>query len=284
MLSNNAVVYSVFLREGLQTQAYLQLLYSVKTLRQHSQMPIKVFIAPRDALVNCSPHLDVRANTNLEVSYFDNEVASQYPSYLALGYAQLLDHRWLSALRAFELFPFGRVLYLDGDTIFHQPVELLFELYKDETCLWARKDVTSHISIPLGINQGMNDGQFIISRSIYEKLHLNFYETLQGEIKVLLTRAAPLFDEHTHHHLHWLAVQYTVLKMLNDRGVLLAEFNKQDVMLSTEPTFSHQAQGCVPKHILHHYFSGNLNRYLPREYWSNQSLNTQNYCTCGTSI
>lgn len=287
MTEVNIIVYSIFLREGLQTQAYLELLYSLKTLRERSLMPVKVFISPANALLNCPLELEIRTIVNVEVLFFDNSVEPSYPTYVSEGFAQLLDHRWRNALRAFELFPVDRILYLDSDTIFHRPIEQLFECYSERSCLWARLDVTPDISQPIGLEYGMNDGQFILSREVKDKLAPGFYERQRQEITTLLTRAKPLLSPEKHRHLHWLSAQYSVLKLLTELNVQVKEFSKSHVMISTEPTYAHRTVGCQPEHILHHYFSGNLQRYLPFEYWAEynkQKYKRLGFCSCGHQL
>lgn len=289
------IVYSLYLREGFQTQAWLELLYSLKTLRQVSTLPVIVYIASGE-IDNEKVNEELSKFTAVEIRYFINDVRSKYGStYISEGFGQLLDHRWKNALDVFDIennpareAP-ARILYLDADTIFHSDPRELFKRYTDPNVLYARLDLTPDISQPIGLEYGMNDGQFILSREVAEKLLPNFYENQQEEIYQLLTRTKTILSAEKHRHLHWLSVQYTVLKMLQDRGVPVKEFDKRYVKLSTEPSHIHQPQGCTPRFILHHYFSGNLHRYLPKEYWNEhnkQKYTAVNltYCSCGAIL
>lgn len=284
----NAIVYSIYLigDDPNVNQAYYQMLYSIDTLRKYSQIPVKIFVTPQDVLDKVER--DVREISNVEVIYFDNDVKTMYPSYVDWGFARLLDHRWKNVLKTFELFPaIQRVLFLDGDTIFHGPAETLFMKYASPHAFYVRKDVTPHISEKIGLNFGMNDGQFIISRSIANKLAPGFYLRQQEMIKSLLTNSEKLLDAQTHRHLHWLSVQYTTYQRLMELKIPINDFAKSDVMLSNEPTHTHSAN-CRPTHLLHHYFSGNMHLYLPKEYWTvdraptlTAQMRGKRLCSCG---
>lgn len=286
----NAVIYSNYCigDDPNENQAYLEILYSIKTLRRHSKLPVKVYLTPAGIMDRIKPELDVRQFADVEVVYFNNDVQTLYPTYVQWGFAQLLDHRWRNALDSLQRFNFDRILFLDGDTIIHGPLESLFRLYPDVNKLWTRTDVTPHISQPLGLQHGMNDGQFILSREVANKLRPNFYQKMQQMIAKLLKRAETILNPELHRHLHWLSVQYCVYQMCDELKIEVGDFSKLHVLLSTEPSYLHREKNCKPSHLLHHYFSGNMHRYLPKEYWSTAKkksneklLNGLSLCSCG---
>ena len=282
-----AAVYSFHCLSNVleHNRVFMQALYSITTLRKHSPLPIKVFVSPRSIVKSISDRLAVF--NDVEVIYFDNSTQNLDVNYQEGGFAQLLDHRWKNALRTFELFDVDKILYLDADTIFHGDPIALFLKYDNPNTLWARYDVTPHISKKLGIDYGMNDGQFIISREIYQLISPNFYPRQQEMIRDLLASAKSMLTYDEHKLLHWLSVQYVVYKMLLDKRIPVGDMKREDVSLSTEPIFSHKA-GCRPSCVLHHYFSGNMHLYVPREFWPKNEakslevrLEDKTPCVCG---
>lgn len=248
-------------------QHYHQILYSIATVRRFSDMPIKVFICPRGAIQRASMRAD-RMFKGVEVVEFDNDLDALYPTYVREGYAEKLDHRWINVMRAFELWDFDRVLFLDGDTFFSRSPHELFDYYKNPQCLWARLDVTSDLMKRIGLPDGINDGQFILSRVIYDQVKGDFRARHRENVYNLLRRSENLLDPANHKHLHWLSSQYAALQTLEEYAIHTGYFNKEDVSLSTEPTFKHGHGDCAITSVIHHYFFGNTPRYLPRFYWS----------------
>lgn len=248
-------------------QHYHQILYSIATIRKFCDIPVKLFMCPRGAIQDATMRADLMFD-NVEVVEFDNDIDALYPTYVEQGYAEKLDHRWINVMRSFELWDFDCVLFLDGDTFFSRSPHELFNHYSNRLCLWARLDVTSDIMKAIGIPDGINDGQFLLSREIYNKVKDGFRQRHKENVFSLLTDAETKLTPHDHRHLHWLSSQYAALKTLDEFGVYVGYFDPQHVTLSTEPAHRHGQGDCTINSIVHHYFFGNTPRYLPRFYWS----------------
>jgi hypothetical protein len=269
-------------------QHYHQILYSIETIRKFSDIPVKIFMSPRGAIGKATMKAD-QMFSNVQVIEFDNDIDALYPTYIFQGYAEKLDHRWINVMKSFELWDFDRVLFLDGDTFFNRSPDELFNKYTNTKCLWARLDVTSGLMKQIGIPDGINDGQFILSRDIFNKVNPNFRERHRQNVFNLLSSTESKLDALGHKHLHWLSSQYAALTTLAEFGVYVGYFSTADVTLSTEPCWKHGNGDCTMTSIMHHYFFGNTPRYLPRRYWSKERysefdnvLQNQTLCTqCG---
>lgn len=237
---------------------YKELVYSIKTLRDYNKsIPVKVFVSPKGKVDLDSLDID---KTNLEFVEFDNDYGcGWYESWLQKGYAEWLFHRWKNAFISLENFGFDNILYLDTDTIFHGDPEILFSKYGNSRYIYGKPDNSSYIMDQLNMKDGMNDGQFILNKSIAEHKD-KFLAFIKEYTNSTLSKYETLLDAKTFHELHWLMVQYSAYNYFNPRD-LLRYFDELEVMVSSQPEFMDTG-----KLILHHYYTGNINKYLPSQY------------------
>lgn len=266
---NRSLVYSLFSFWPLDdNQHYHQLLYSLETARRYGRdLPIKVFLSPIRALKNTRLNISTLF-PDVQVIGFDNSInPGLYRSYSRMEYAGYLEHRWQNVMQTFTLFGFDRILYLDCDTYFKRDPKLLFDKYTDAACVWARKDVVPEISIPLGLDLGMNDGQFLLSRQIFDKLRHGFAKEHTALVNHIVETGKRVLDGKRRKHLNWLVAQYAVYKQLNAHGIAVREFSREDVAISNEPVSQHSRRRCNPRFIMHHYFMDGSPFYLPEANW-----------------
>jgi len=258
MSEQRSVVYSLHLRGSdlPEELCFQQLCYSLETLRSKNKR-LKVYVFASSAKPVDLSMLDLY---DVEVARFDNKPGVGYPSsFVKDGFYEFLDHRWKHALKVAALG--GCVLFVDSDTVFKQDPELLFDKYSDRSVLWAREDTTTHILHDLALlENGMNDGQFLLSSEVAAKLGPGFDVEHKATVNELLALGEVVLTPADYTHLNWLVVQYAVKLMLERRGLELQSFSVDDVALATE-VFYH------PNGVLHHYFSGNSYRFLPQRFW-----------------
>jgi hypothetical protein len=241
-----------------QTRVFKQLKYSIDTLRKYNEdILVKVFVSPPQTAIL----QDISFNTkNLEFVPFNNLYGNDWPKkWLDDGYAEFLFHRWKNAFESIEKFDFDNILYLDTDTIFYNNPNLLFEKYGNQDIVYGREDNSNHIMDQINMVNGLNDGQFILNKSLVH--HKNeFLSFMNSYINNMLEKYKNILNEKDFHDLHWIIVQYSAYEYFSKINKI-KYFSNTDVMLSTEPDFLD-----ISNLILHHYYSGNTDRYVPSEY------------------
>jgi hypothetical protein len=258
----DVIVYSFYLRNesAINNRCYKQLRYSLKTLRDYNKdIPVKVFIGPYEAdLVG----EDITKFPNVEIIHFNNNYPeSLYRPWIKEGYAEFLYHRWQNAFYVLKFNNAKNVLYLDTDTVFHKDPQKLFDLYGNTLSLWGREDNTLHLMEALGMENGLNDGQFILSKEFipYEKDFMEFTNTY---ITKTLTWAKKNLLEKDYFQLFWLMVQYAAFEFCKEHNIPVNYFPHNQVMLHIEPDYND-----TKDLILHHYYAGNTTKYVPKEFF-----------------
>lgn len=254
---NNAVVYSFHVRESViaYNLCYKELLYSLHTLRKfNTSIPVYVYISMPAGTDS------VYLGENVNVVMFENLDEPGWPdTWTNLGYQQFLRHRWENAIKCIEDYNLDNVLYLDTDTVFHDDVNKLFEKYGNTNHLWAKPDNSDEIMCKVEVWPGMNDGQFLMSKSVSNRQildHIKFY------VRHTLEYNKERLSKEEHLLLHWLAVQYGAFDYFKSIGNPVLHFDEKEVMLHIEPTYKDTSQL-----ILQHYYSGNFAQVVPKEFW-----------------
>jgi hypothetical protein len=253
----NAVIYSFHVREQnlYENKSYKQLKYSLHTLRKFNEsIQAYVYISPKS-------HADgVDLGKNVTVVPFDNFDEDGWPaSWTDLGYQQFLRHRWENAIGCMEDNLLDNALYLDTDTIFYDDVNRLFDKYGNTRSLWAKPDNSENIMSKVEVWPGMNDGQFLMSNQVSDSQilkHIKFY------VNHTLEHNKNKLSKEEHFSLHWLAVQYAVFDYFKNINNPVLHFDESEVMLHIEPTYKDTSSL-----VLQHYYSGNFEKFVPKEFW-----------------
>jgi hypothetical protein len=254
---SNAIVYSFHVREKhiSQNRSYKQLRYSLHTLRKFNKsIQAYVYISPKQSALN------VELGENVTVVPFDNFNEPGWPeSWTNFGYQEFLRHRWENAIKSIKDYGLSNILYLDTDTIFYDDAEKLFSKYGNTDQLWAKPDNSENIMSKVEVWPGMNDGQFLLSDKTAKPeilQHIKFY------VNHTLSHNKKRLSEEEHRSLHWLAVQYAVFDYFKNINNPVAHFDESEVMLHIEPTYRDTS-----RLVLQHYYSGNFERFVPKEFW-----------------
>lgn len=257
----NGIVYSFYVREDrlIDNFCYKQLLYSLTTLRKYNKdIPVKVCIAPSNIDKENNKLLDFE---NLEIIQFDSNYPNTlYKSWIDLGYAEFLYHRWQNAFATLRHFSFDNILYLDTDTIFYKDPEILFKKYGNSNYVWAREDNSGVAMKGLGLVNAMNDGQFILSKNLLEH-EKQFTSHSINYINRTLTNSKEIFDEKEYRNIHWLMVQYAAFDYFKSIQRPVQYFDSFEVMLHVEPEYKETSNL-----VLQHYFNGNTTKFVPKEF------------------
>jgi hypothetical protein len=124
--------------------------------------------------------------------------------------------------------------------------------------MWARPDNSNDLMSKIEVWPGMNDGQFIMSREIANRdilTHMKFY------VNHLLSKNKDKLTEEEYRNLSWVSTQYAVWDYFQNQNNPVKHFDEYEVMVSTEPETKN-----TDNLILHHYYSGNTHKFLPKEY------------------
>jgi hypothetical protein len=136
--------------------------------------------------------------------------------------------------------------------------EILFKKYGSTSSLWAKPDNSNDLMKKVEVWPGMNDGQFILSKELAHKdilRHMKFYVNhILSYNKEKLTRKEYL-------DLCWVSTQYAVWDYFQNNKNPVKHFDEDQVMLSIEPEHKN-----IENLVLHHYYSGNTDKFVPKEY------------------
>lgn len=253
----NAIVYSFHLRSGKlkDLHCYKQLKYSIDTLRKFNpNLSVYVYISP--SKIDTS---DLGFDKNVNIIKFDIKDDGGWPKdWVDLGYLDFLKHRWEKAIESIHSFDLDNILYLDTDTVFHGDPEVLFNKYGSTKHLWAKPDSSTDLMSKVEVWPGMNDGQFILSKELANKdilHHMKFYVN-----HILFKNKEKLLNE-DYKNLCWVSTQYAVWDYFQNHNNPVKHFDESEVMIHVEPE-----QKNTSNLIVHHYFSSNSEKFLPKEY------------------
>ena len=254
---NNAIVYSFHVRQGRVKDliCYKQLRYSIDTLRKFNKhIPVYVYISPSN--IDTS---DLNLGVNVNIVKFDVHDDGGWPQdWVDVGFLDFLKHRWEKAIEAVHRYNLDNILYLDTDTVFHNNPEILFDKYGSTGHMWAKPDNSDDLMKKIEVWPGMNDGQFIMSREIASKdilTHMKFY------VNHVLSKNKDKLTDEEYRNLGWVSTQYAVWDYFQNQNNPVKHFDEYEVMVSTEPEAKN-----TDNLILHHYYSGNTYKFLPKEY------------------
>ncbi|NBQ17785.1 hypothetical protein EBU24_05715 [bacterium] len=253
----NAIVYSFHVRSGSIKQlfCYKQLRYSIDTLRKFNKnIPVYVYISP--STIDTS---SLGFDNNVYIVKFDVIDDGGWPEeWVSLGYLEFLKHRWENAIDSIHSYDLDNILYLDTDTVFHGDPEILFAKYGSTNHMWAKPDNSNDLMSKVEVWPGMNDGQFILSKQLANKdmlVHMKFY------VNHILSKHKEKLTEQEYRNLCWVSTQYAIWDYFQNQNNPVKHFDENEVMLHVEPQHRN-----IDSLILHHYYSGNTDKFLPKEY------------------
>jgi hypothetical protein len=253
----NAIVYSFHLRSGniKNLFCYKQLKYSIDTLRKfNKEVPVYVYISPSS--IDTS---DLGLGSNVTIVKFDIEDDGGWPEdWVENGYLEFLKHRWEKAIDSIHTYNLDNILYLDTDTVFHSDPQILFDKYGSTGYMWAKPDNSDDLMAKVEVWPGMNDGQFMLSKQLANKnilQHMKFY------VNHILSKHKEKLTNKEYLNLCWVSTQYSVWDYFQNHNNPVKYFNENEVMLHIEP--EHKDTSSL---VLHHYYSGNTDKFVPKEY------------------
>jgi hypothetical protein len=252
---NNGIIVSIVVDEDYEIKnhyLYKQLSYSLNTLRKvNKDIAVKVYYSYKKGLPE-DHSVYFPEDLNTEFISFENNISPDWhPDFWS---AKLFEHRWINAFKALEDFNLDNVLSMDTDTQFFIDPEELFKKYGNTEFLWSREDTCDDLTKTLRIYPAINDGVIIISKDTLKHKDMCLL-SMKQYINYTLGKYKPLLSEKDYHQLPWVIIQYSVYDYFYPRN-LHRYFEKDDVLLHTEPK--------KDTHIIHHYFTQNSEKFLPK--------------------
>jgi len=253
----NAIVYSFHVRDQNieDILCYKQLRYSIDTLRKFNDtIPVYIYISPSNINIK-----DIEFDQNTNIIRFDSTDDGGWPEdWVNLGYLEFLKHRWENAIDSIYSHNLDNIFYLDTDTVFHKDPQIIFDRYGSTNSIWAKPDNSSDLMTKVGITQGMNDGQFILSKEVADK---NILKHMKVYVSNILSKNKHKLTEKEYRDLCWVSTQYSVSDYFINKKNMVKYFDEEEVMLHIEPEHKN-----TNKLVLHHYYSGNTHKFLPEIY------------------
>ena len=254
---NHCIVYSMYINEDESINESLhfhEFIYSLKTLRQYSDIDVKLYISPSNILN------EIKINFNddkLEIIPFDVSPNSKIENKT---YANWLDHKWKTAFLTLEKFKYDSVLMIDADTIYNRSPDYLFKKYSDPNKLYAKPDIWDDFLREIEVEDlSMNDGVVIISKKMLKYKDIFLYV----RDKHMLDLAEKYRHKIDNRHAFWLwgiwwaAAQYGIYEFLKAIGNKPIYIDDDDVNYFGNST------------IVHYLHTG-AKQALPAEYWPNK--------------
>jgi hypothetical protein len=259
---NNAIVYSVhtnFPKIDTLLQ-WREIRYSIDRLREfNTDIPVKIYMSP----VGIASTIKMPVNMhNAEIIEFD---ADSYEGIYDRALARYVSHKWTSTFDALERFDLDNVLYVDGDTIWYDDPQRLFDKYSDKDTIYTKEDhfdvfidfmkEKGEITVP-----PLNDGINMVSRKMLKDKDYIMSERL-SRVLVWQSKYSGLHDDISGSGIQWASYQYAISEAMNDIGNPVIFFDPEDVLLATEMDgFKNVASSGA---VVFHYLNYNAHLFLP---------------------
>lgn len=266
-MEKRAIVYSFYKKPHQNinlSHHYDEMRYSIDTLRLHNKdIPVYVYMSP-EGIFDGVTH-DIRTKHNVHVRYFDNTFKNPHlwtdKIFVEKEHWHVLFHRWKNAIDCALRDDIDCVLFIDSDTIFYKDPNAIFDNHNDRNAIWAKPDNSRDLIELFSLGLAMNDGQFLLSKAVAQRLVENF----EVEQSKCVNHLLKLKDDKNLKNKQWTSIQFGTYLLCRNKGIPIKYFNQNQVMTGAEPDRLGKENL-----ILHHYFSMDIARYLPKEYKDRQ--------------
>lgn len=261
----NVVVYSVhsnFPKIDTLLQ-WREIRYSVDSLREFNHdIDIKIYMSPTG--ISSSATMPTNMH-NVEVIEFD---AIAYSGLSDQNLARFVSHKWNSTFHALENYGYDNALYVDGDTIWYDDPEKLFNKYGNSDYIYTKLDKFDRFVDFMKDNgeifaEPMNDGVNMVSKKVIQYKDYILKERFK-RVHCWQEKYKDLKDEEiTIHGIQWTSYQYAISEAMNDLGMPVKFFSSDDVLIASEMDSFEEIDksGAILFHYLNH------NAYLFMPFW-----------------
>jgi hypothetical protein len=259
----NAIVYAMYsdIDNVDNLLQWRELLYSVKTLRQHNkEIPVKVYLSPSHLVNNISMFPDMN---NLEIIGIDNEVTHSLPNEQV---AKWLDMKYNASFHALENYGYDRVLMIDADTIYQSDPNVIFDKYNSDIFYACPDNFNELFELIGSTSKFMNDGVVIVPNWA-AKIKNELIAVRNGYVQELMDKFNGKVDKQSHvwvYGICWASFQYGIFNYLTKINKPLGYFGKHDVATLLDFHELRDDQKTTPPIV--HYWSVGYKDFLPEEY------------------
>ena len=260
-MNDKAIVYSIYIDNDsiFDSIHYRQLLYSIKTLRSYSNIPVIVYINDISLLYKSSRKTIKDFYSDIKfIAYNSNDYVCIKPEITSYPWPRINNviHKWPNACKAFkDNNNLDHILYADCDTIFYRNIDDIFDIYNNG--LYIREEWV-----------GFNDGVFILDKStaeyidsFYIKNYALFRESfIEKYVKSGICSADKIA---------WVAYQHASSDMFKSMDINIKYLDKFHVRKLDDEAkeYWNEEEFNDGKVFLIHYFSHNFRRCVPKSHW-----------------
>jgi hypothetical protein len=237
--------------------------YSIDKLREfNKEIPVKIYMSPVGVTESATMPLNLE---NAEVIEFN---ATAYDGLSDQNLARFVSHKWNSTFDALEKYGYDNALYVDGDTVWYDDPQKLFDKYGNSDYIYTKKDRFDRFVDFMKdgkdiFAEPMNDGVNMVSKKILKYKDYILNERFK-RVHEWQEKYKNLDDEEIAvHGIQWTSYQYAISEAMNDIGMPVKFFDSSDVIVASElDTFEDIEQsGATVFHYLNH------NAYLFLPFW-----------------
>lgn len=247
------VVYSMkWVDENITENNHFHMLkHSIESLREHSAIDIVVYTDHYEAL---RKSLNV---PNCKIIEFDPSL------YKIEGedwiWSHFVLHKWPNCFDLLVNRGYDRLLFCDPDVHFFRDPEILFELFKDKDTIYIKSESWNHID-------GFNDGTFLLSKPVAEKLISTYLE----RYKIVRTKMISEYQERDDfnseifNQFKWACYQHSSYFLFKEKRVNMMFLSKRHVRkLDEEPGWAWSDEYDDGTLVLVHYFKHHARLFVP---------------------
>ena len=257
MTEKRAVIYSLYINEDCLFDSihYRQLIYSIKTLRSFSDIPVKIYVNDISLLNKSSRKTIKDFYHNIEFVHFDSSEYNVKPNNTLYPWQRCdqVIHKWPNACKAFKQFDLDKILYLDADTIFYKSIDDIFDLYQNG--LFIRKEW-----------EGFNDGVFILDKNTASYIDSFYLEKYAFFRESFIEKHSKNFNIDK---ISWIAYQHASSDLFKSMNIDIQYLDRFHVrkLDDEENEYWNEDKFNDGNLFLIHYFSHNFRRCVPSSHW-----------------
>lgn len=253
----DVIVYNIHLT-FTNSLILIQLYNSLKTLRDYNKdIPVIVVIEQDTNIIplyNEGFSYIINGKFNLIKDFDDVEFVFMKNNY---KYSSLF--KWCAIREVFNTTNHNKILYLNNNTFFTTDPLPFFEEF-DKKYLWGITDttITGNDCFHTFGFRGMNSGQFLISRRVFNKLYKDFIRVIEKRMTSYPT-VTPGWEK--------VSAEYCTHKVFEKYKVEFSEFPKGLISLGNESVIiDHTQNPCKILNPIVHYPSDSSYLWLSKEY------------------
>jgi len=231
------------------------LLHSLRSIRKHSDIDIVVYTDPIDLLLE-DEHL--REIAGIQLMEFDSSKFKVEGDPWLWEWSEVVLHKWPNCVDLLLNHRYDRVFFSDPDVHFYQDPNRIFDAYTDPSKVYIKRE-------DWGAVKGFNDGTFILSREVAEKLvdYMTLYPPIREKM-IADYRESKKFDPAKLKQFRWVTYQHATRYMFDELGIEVEWLDKRYVRkMDDEPGENWVDEFVTDDLVAVHYYRHHARRFVP---------------------